>query len=95
MVSRDAVFAALKRVPEPCSIAMRAPTDIVAMGLVEAVQLDGEKVFVELVLTDPSCPHYTSMRRFISDALRRLEGIERVEVGISTTQLWTPDRAKA
>ena len=37
---REAVMAALASVPEPCSIAMRRPTDIVAMGLVESVTIE-------------------------------------------------------
>lgn len=92
MVSREGVLAALKRVPEPCSIAMRAPIDICEMGLVEDVRIEGGSVRVELVLTDASCPHFTSMRRYIADALTELEGVTAVDVVISTTKLWTPDR---
>jgi metal-sulfur cluster biosynthetic enzyme len=92
MVSREDVIAALRHVPEPCSIAMRAPTDIYEMGLVDEIRIEGGSVRVELVLTDPSCAHFLSMRRYIDDALTELEGVESVEVVISTTKLWTPDR---
>jgi metal-sulfur cluster biosynthetic enzyme len=92
MVSRDAVFAALKGVPEPCSIAMRAPIDICQMGLIEDVRIDDGAVRVELVLTDPSCAHFSSMRTYIADALGEVPGVEKVEVVMSTTKLWTSDR---
>jgi len=83
----------LRAVPEPCSILMRAQTDIVAMGLVEDVRIDADgNVVVVLVLTDPSCVHFLSMRRFITDLLLEVDGVASVEVSMSTTQLWTPDR---
>jgi hypothetical protein len=47
---------------------------------------------VELVLTDPSCVHFTGLRRYITDVLLKLPGVDSVEVAISTTILWTPDR---
>jgi metal-sulfur cluster biosynthetic enzyme len=45
-----------------------------------------------LVLTDPSCVHFGGMRRYITDVLLELPGVDVVEVAISTTTLWTPDR---
>lgn len=92
---REAVMAALAEVPEPCSIAMRRPTDIVAMGLIESVGIEGGQVEVVLVLTDPSCVHFTAMSGYIVDALEPLPGIEGVSVSMSTTQLWTPEREGA
>jgi metal-sulfur cluster biosynthetic enzyme len=86
------VMEALRSVPEPCSIAMKTPLDITEMGLVEDVAIDGGRVAIVLVLTDPSCVHFLSMRRFIADALLALDGVEDVEVTMSTTQLWTSDR---
>jgi metal-sulfur cluster biosynthetic enzyme len=89
----DVVLEALRKVPEPCSIAMRkVPLDIVEMGLVDDVHIAEGNVRVELVLTDPSCVHFTSMRRFIRDVLMRLDGVETVEVVMSTKKLWTADR---
>jgi metal-sulfur cluster biosynthetic enzyme len=49
-------------------------------------------VAVSIVLTDPSCVHFTAMRRYITDELLRVDGVESVDVVMSTTQLWTPDR---
>jgi metal-sulfur cluster biosynthetic enzyme len=93
--TREHVLEALARVPEPCSILMKAPTDICAMGLVEDIDIDGGHVGVTLVLTDPSCVHFNAMQRFITDELLGLEGVETVAVGITTRTLWTPDRVRA
>lgn len=94
MVSRADVLEALRSVPEPCSIAMGSALDICEMGLVEEISIAAGAIRVELVLTDPSCAHFTAMRRYISDAVGGLDGVESVEVVISTTRLWTADRVR-
>jgi metal-sulfur cluster biosynthetic enzyme len=93
-VTPKAILEALKAVAEPCSIAMRRPMDITEMGLVQDVLIEGGDVEIVLILTDPSCVHFTSMRQYIADVLLPLEGIDTVKVTMSTTALWTPDRVK-
>ena len=92
MPSDEEIRAALRQVPEPCGLLMRAPLNICEMGLVDGIQSADGQVRVELVLTDPSCVHFGGMRRYITDVLCKLPGVESVEVTISTTKLWTPDR---
>jgi metal-sulfur cluster biosynthetic enzyme len=94
MTTRDEVREALRAVPEPCSIAMGDTLDICEMGLVEEIDIDGAHVSVELVLTDTSCVHFMSMRRYITDVLLELEGVDSVDVAMSTRKLWTPDRVQ-
>ncbi len=88
----DAIRAQLRKVPEPCGLLMRAPLDICQMGLVDEITCAGGRVRVVLVLTDPSCVHFCGLRRYITDVLLELPGVDAVEVAISTTTLWTPDR---
>lgn len=92
MVTEAEVMIALRAVPEPCSLAMKTPMDITEMGLVESVTIDGGAVAVVLVLTDPSCVHFLSMRTYIRDELLQLDGVQTVDVTMSTSQLWTEDR---
>jgi metal-sulfur cluster biosynthetic enzyme len=95
MPSEEEIRAALRQVPEPCGLLMRAPLNICEMGLVDDIQCANGRIRVELVLTDPSCVHFSGMRRYITDVLGKLPGVEAVEVTISTTKLWTPDRQTA
>lgn len=90
--SEELVRARLRAVPEPCGLLMRSPMDICEMGLVESVECADGHVRVELVLTDTSCVHFSGLRRYITDLLRELPGVETVAVTASTTTLWTPDR---
>jgi len=88
----EQVLEKIDSVPEPCGLLMRAPLSVLEMGLVDAVQIEGGTVEIELVLTDASCVHLSSMRQYICDAVGDLDGVERVEVMPSSTKLWTPDR---
>lgn len=87
-----AIRARLHRVVEPCSIAMRRPVNIVQMGLIDDIQLDGDVAQITLCLTDTACVHFGGMQRGIADALADLPGVARVEVIQATDKLWDPDR---
>jgi metal-sulfur cluster biosynthetic enzyme len=82
----------LRKVTEPCSIAMRNPVDICQMGLIEDVSLHDGHARVTLCLTDPGCIHFASMRQYIADVLLELPSIRSVEVCQTREKLWTPDR---
>ncbi|WP_250282836.1 metal-sulfur cluster assembly factor, partial [Frankia sp. CiP1_Cm_nod2] len=90
--TEERVRAALRSVPEPCGLLMRTPIDICEMGLVDGIECRAGNVRVVLVLTDTSCVHLSGLKRYITDVLTALPGVESVEVTVSTTQLWTPDR---
>lgn len=94
-VTREEVLELLRAVPEPCAILLGRDTDIVDMGLVEDVTISAGHVEVTLVLTDPSCVHFTGMRRYIQDVLQRQDAVDFVDVRLSTTTIWTPDRSGA
>lgn len=87
-----AVRARLGRVTEPCSIAMRRPVNIVQMGLVDDIEIDGDRARITLCLTDTACVHFAGMQQAIADALADLPGIATVQVVQATDKLWDPDR---
>ncbi|MFJ9588947.1 iron-sulfur cluster assembly protein [Streptomyces acidicola] len=88
----EAIREELRKVPEPCGLLMRTPMDICRMGLVEDVRYEAGRARVTLVLTDTSCVHFGGMRRYITDVLLELPEVEAVDVVLSRTALWTPDR---
>jgi metal-sulfur cluster biosynthetic enzyme len=87
---RDAIVAALRDVYDPCC-ADRG-VSIVDMGVVEDVRVDGAHVDVDLVLTTGWCPFVSSMSTAIPERLRRMDGVESVEVRTVWDPVWTPDR---
>jgi metal-sulfur cluster biosynthetic enzyme len=86
------IEGALEAVVDPCSKAMGKPMDIVTMGLVESISMEDHKVTVTVILTDANCFFFGDIERFIADVLTDLPGVEEVDVQISSTTLWSPDR---
>jgi metal-sulfur cluster biosynthetic enzyme len=87
---RDAIVDALRDVYDPCC-ADRG-VSIVDMGVVEDVRVDGAHVDVDLVLTTGWCPFVASMSTAIPERLRRMHGVETVEVRTVWDPVWTMDR---
>jgi len=86
------ITKALEAVVDPCSKAMGKPMDIVTMGLVESISIDGHKVTLTVILTDANCFFFGDIEHFVADVLTDLPGVDEVDVQISSTTLWSPDR---
>ena len=85
---------ALELVIDPCSKAMGSPMDIVSMGLVERIDIDGGKVTITVILTDAACFFFTQIEQFVTDVVSVLPGVTEVDVQISSTTLWGPERMR-
>jgi ring-1,2-phenylacetyl-CoA epoxidase subunit PaaD len=85
-LSRTEVWEALAEVPDP-----EIPVvSVVDLGLVHAVELDGERLRVELLPTFVGCPALELIRRSVAE---RLAGMApQVEVEMSFAVPWTSDR---
>jgi ring-1,2-phenylacetyl-CoA epoxidase subunit PaaD len=85
-LTREAVWEALAEVPDP-----EIPVvSVVDLGLVHRVELDGERLRVELLPTFVGCPALELIRRSVAD---RLAGMApRVEVEMTFAVPWTSDR---
>jgi ring-1,2-phenylacetyl-CoA epoxidase subunit PaaD len=88
-VDLQAVWAALGEVPDP-----EIPVvSVVDLGLVRSVELDGERLRVELLPTFVGCPALELIRESVA---ARLAGMaRRVEVAMSFAEPWTSDRITA
>ena len=90
---RGALMRALGDVYDPCC-ADRG-ISIVEMGVVEDVRVEGPHVSVDLVPTTGWCPFVAALSSAIPDRLRRLDGVETVDVRVVWEPAWTPDRLSA
>lgn len=79
--SAERVREALRGVVDP-----EVGLDVVAMGLVYGVAVEGARVRVRHTLTTPGCPMGDVLRRGIEEAVRSLAGVEEVE----TELVWEP-----
>jgi ATP-binding protein involved in chromosome partitioning len=77
-LNEETVLAALRNVQDP-----ELHKDLVTLGMIKNVKIDGGKVSVDLVLTTPSCPLRTTLEGDTRVALASLPGVEAVEVNVS------------
>ena len=84
------IVDALGDVYDPCCA--ERGLSVVDMGLVEEVHVEGSRVRVDLVLTTGWCPFVASLSATIPDRLRRLPGVEDVEVNVLWDPVWTNER---
>jgi metal-sulfur cluster biosynthetic enzyme len=66
--------------------------DIVELGLLGDVEVEGAKVRVTYTLTSMGCPAGPMIQEDIDAAVRRLPGVEEVETELTFDPPWTPDR---
>jgi metal-sulfur cluster biosynthetic enzyme len=92
MASQKEIYAALATVYDTCSVLNGTRLDIVEMGLVEEVAVEGSTVRVRLLLTDPMCAYLFEMRAQIIEAVSALSGVENVEVEPVAGKFWWPER---
>ena len=82
-VDKEQVFDALKRVYDP-----EIPVDVVNLGLVYDVLLDGEKVAVKMTTTASGCPVGDYIVKQAKRAIGRLEGVKEVDVELVYDPPW-------
>jgi metal-sulfur cluster biosynthetic enzyme len=82
-----AVRAALSTVEDP-----ELGLDIVSLGLVYAVERDGNHVRVVHTLTSMGCPLGPVIERDIADAVVRLDGVSSVDVQLVFEPPWSPEK---
>ena len=82
-----AVCSALSTVEDP-----ELGLDIVSLGLVYAVERDGDHVRVVHTLTSMGCPLGPVIERDIDDALAGIEGVGSVDVQLVFEPPWSPER---
>jgi metal-sulfur cluster biosynthetic enzyme len=92
MPTRKQIYDALSTIYDTCSVFNGTKLDIVEMGLVHDVELDGGTIRVRLLLTDPMCLYLFEMRGQIVQALEALPGVDAVEVEPVAGKLWWPER---
>lgn len=74
-LSEDAVLRALGTVQDP-----ELHQDLVSLGMVGHVALDGGDVHVKVDLTTPACPMKAQIENDVKEAVGALDGVERIHL---------------
>ena len=86
-LTADQVRLALRRVKDP-----EIGLNIVDLGLIYEVAVDGADVNVDMSLTSPGCPAGPQILHEAEEQLRGLAGVGAVNVNLIWSPPWTPDR---
>ncbi len=66
--------------------------NIVDLGLVYGVGIDGSRVRVDMTMTTPACPLGDYLRDLVESGIKqRIAGVERVDVDLVWDPPWNPD----
>jgi metal-sulfur cluster biosynthetic enzyme len=85
--TRDEVIEALRQVEDP-----ELGMDIVDLGLLYDVEVEGPKVKVTYSLTSMGCPAGPLIEQDIDATTRQVVGVEEVETELTFDPPWTPDK---
>ena len=85
--SVDQVKLALRKVKDP-----ELNLNIVDLGLVYEVMVDGSEVQVDMTLTSPGCPAGPQITGDVERAIKALPGVTAVNLNIVWQPFWSPDR---
>ncbi len=89
VVDREVVYEALRSVIDP-----EIGLDVVTLGLVYDVTVEGDAVRVRFSLTTPGCPMGTVIQGGILRAVSAVPGVARVEPDLVWEPRWHPGMAK-
>jgi metal-sulfur cluster biosynthetic enzyme len=87
VVSEDQVKLALRRVKDP-----DLQLNIMDLGLVYGIAVDGTTVKVDMTLTSPACPSGPELMTNAENEIKALPGVEKVEVNLVWMPFWTPEK---
>jgi metal-sulfur cluster biosynthetic enzyme len=90
-LAEENILAALKEVRDPELL-----VNVVDLGLIYGVGIDEvegqSNLHVIMTMTTPACPFGPELIRDVKDVLSRIDGVGHVEVQITLSPPWTPDR---
>ena len=87
VVSEDQVKLALRRVKDP-----DLNLNILDLGLVYAIDVNGADVKVDMTLTSPGCPSGPEIMGDAEREIKTLPGVENVNMNLVWTPFWTPEK---
>ncbi len=85
--SADQIKLALRKVKDP-----ELNLNIIDLGLVYDIRVDGSDVQIDMTLTSPGCPAGPQIMTDIERAVQAIPGVDHVGLNLIWTPFWTPER---
>jgi metal-sulfur cluster biosynthetic enzyme len=85
-LTEEQVRLALRKVKDP-----ELNLNIIDLGLVYGIRVDGNRVAIDMTLTSPACPAGPQIMTDAERVLKALPGVVEVSVNLVWTPFWSPD----
>jgi metal-sulfur cluster biosynthetic enzyme len=87
MITKEEIKNKLKEVVDP-----EIGVNIVDLGLIYGVKIDGGNVNILMTLTTPGCPLAAMFNQEVARKVKELEGVKKVTVELTFDPPWTPEK---
>jgi metal-sulfur cluster biosynthetic enzyme len=87
MVTKAQVLAELKKCFDP-----EVPVNIVDLGLIYDVKINGGNVKIKMGMTSFGCPMKSFIVDDVKDKISKIKGVKKVDVDLVLDPPWSPDR---
>lgn len=87
MIGLEAVKSKLRECYDP-----EIPINIVDLGLVYDIKIQGNTIAIQMTLTAPGCPLAGFIIEEVKRKLLEIEGVQSVQVDLVWDPPWSPDR---
>ena len=85
---KNKVISEIKKIYDP-----EIPVNIYELGLIYKIEIDDEnKVTIEMTLTSPNCPVAESLPKSVKDNIKKIEGVNEVELKLVWDPPWSKDK---
>jgi metal-sulfur cluster biosynthetic enzyme len=65
--------------------------DVVGLGLIYGIRVEGGRVEIVMTMTTPGCPAEAYLIEEVAEAARSVPGVEEVEVRVVWSPPWSPE----
>ena len=80
-ISQEDVVRCIKTVMDP-----EIPVNLYDLGLIYSININNNKVLIEMTLTNPNCPVAGQMPKNVGNSIELLDGLQSIEVKL----VWDP-----
>ena len=85
-IQKEDIIKCIKTVKDP-----EIPVNLYDLGLIYAIDINNNKVSIEMTLTNPNCPVAGQMPENVGKSIEHLKGLESIEVKLVWQPAWHKD----
>ena len=85
-IIKEKVINEIKKIYDP-----EIPVNIYELGLIYKIEVNDNKVIIEMTLTSPNCPVAESLPKMVKDNVLKIEEVSDVDLKLVWSPPWTKD----